>query len=203
MCRAWQGLAPGHIPVLTFPCFAQSLPRDSHPGLPSAHRPCQARAYVRALHLLFICSELFLLTPAWLLPFHTIQVSPRNSSPWRSPDLQDQGGITLHHVTLFDFLFLFLNTFIEVELIYKVVIISGVQSDSVIRGYTSILFQIHFSHRWSQKIGSSSLGLYIRSLLPDHSIHLSVQLPIPSPQAAQRLPTAPYTLISIPCLPLH
>ena len=49
-------------------------------------------------------------------------------------------------------------SFIEVELIYKVVIISAVQhSDSVIHIHTSILFQILFPDRLSQNIGSSAL----------------------------------------------
>ena len=50
------------------------------------------------------------------------------------------------------------KSFIEVQLIYKVVIISTVQqNDSVIHVHTSILFQILFPHRLSQNIGLSSL----------------------------------------------
>ena len=54
---------------------------------------------------------------------------------------------------MFFFFFIFL-TFMEVELICNVVIISAVhQSDSAIHVHTSILFQIIFSHRLSQNIG--------------------------------------------------
>lgn len=50
-------------------------------------------------------------------------------------------------------LFCFLN-FMEIQLIYKVVITSAVQdSDSVLHIHKSILFQILFQHRWSQNTG--------------------------------------------------
>ena len=48
--------------------------------------------------------------------------------------------------------------FIEVELIYNVVLVSGVQqSDSVIHTYISIFFQILFPYRLLQNIEYSSL----------------------------------------------
>ena len=49
----------------------------------------------------------------------------------------------------FGFVFFFIfKSFIDVYVIYKVVIISAVQqSDSVIHGHTSILFQILCPHR--------------------------------------------------------
>ena len=56
-----------------------------------------------------------------------------------------------------DFFFIF-QSFNEVLLNYKVIIISAVQqSDSVIHGHTSILFQILFPHRPSKNTGQSSL----------------------------------------------
>ena len=52
------------------------------------------------------------------------------------------------------YLLTYFLSFIEVELIYNVVIISAVQeSDSVIHVHTSILFQILFTHRLSQNVG--------------------------------------------------
>ena len=50
-------------------------------------------------------------------------------------------------ITQGNFFFIF-KSFVEIYLIYKVVIISLVrQSDSVVNVHTSILFQILFSHR--------------------------------------------------------
>ena len=64
------------------------------------------------------------------------------------------------------------KSFIEVQLIYKVVIISTVQqNDSVIHVHTSILFQILFPHRLSQNIWQSSL-CYIQQVLIGQSFHI-------------------------------
>ena len=61
------------------------------------------------------------------------------------------------HLAFFVVLFIFIFL-IEVQLIYSIVLVSGVQqSDSVIHTYISILFQILFPHRLLQNTEQSSL----------------------------------------------
>ena len=71
----------------------------------------------------------------------------------------------------------FFLSFIKVQLIYNIVMIFAVQqSDSIIHIHASILFQILFSFRLSQKIGQSSLCYNSRFLLASHSICHSVHI---------------------------
>ena len=79
----------------------------------------------------------------------------------------------------FFLIILFVYFFIEVELIYNVVLVSSVQqSDSVIHIY--ILFQILFHYRLLQDIEYSSLCyIYSRSLLFTYFIYSSVCMLIP------------------------
>ena len=85
------------------------------------------------------------------------------------------------------FYMLFSQSFIEVYLIYNVVMISAVQqSDSVIHGRTSILFQILFPHRWSQNMGRVLCAL--EQVPIGHSFHIP-QFSYASPKPPVHPPT--------------
>ena len=84
--------------------------------------------------------------------------------------------------------FIFLS-FIEVQLIYKAKISDVVQqSDPVKHIHMSIVSEILFSHRLSQNTGEKFSVLYSRSLLDNHSMYLSLHMPIPNPQSIPKSP---------------
>ena len=93
-----------------------------------------------------------------------------------------------HHLLVFKLFFFFFSifylNFIEVRLIYKVVIMSAVQqSDSVVHIHTSILFQILFPHRLSHNTGYSPLCYTAGPhwpIIPYTSV-CTCQSPTPSP----------------------
>ena len=92
------------------------------------------------------CCTLKLLCTFWqLLPYQIWRFSSVCGSPFRSLDTKS----VVHRLVVNFFL-----SFIEIELIYHVVIISAVQqSDSVMHIVTSILFQILFPCKLSPNIG--------------------------------------------------
>ena len=78
---------------------------------------------------------------------------------------------------LFLKLFLLNFNFIGVQLIYSVVLVSGVRlSDSVIHIHIFILFYILFSYRLSQNVEQSSLCSTVGSLLVIYLIYSSVYM---------------------------